>query len=951
MNKTPLIKRMKKIILAVGILLALQVTLSAQTGEPTELKLWYASEAPESCTPQEKGKTDWNASDVQNGWEDWSLPLGNGYMGASVFGGAKTERIQITENSFANPIDWGLGTNSSGLNNFVETYVEFGHEGATDYYRDLILNDATAHVKYKYGGVDYEREYFVSYPDKVLVMKFKASGTGNVSFTLKPQTPYIKDYNKREGDGKRKTGMVVASGNTITFGGELVYYGIKYEGQYKVIPQGKGSAISASNVDGKGEITVTGADSATVILAVGTNYVMESRVFMEDNRTQKLAPYPHPHEKVTGILRDASAKTYDELKATHVADYKKYFDRVQLDLGGVMPDVPTDRMLSDYKSGSYNSSKAYLEELYFQYGRYLLICSSREGALPANLQGVWNAYDSAPWGAGYWHNINVQMNYWPSFTTNLIDMFKSYADFNLSFREKAERLADSYVASVNLSAKAADGMNGWCVGTGVTPYEVEGAATSGHSGPGTGGFTSIMFWDYYDFTQDRTVLEEVAYPALLGMSRFLSKSVKNCDGKWLVANSASPEQNGNLRTVGTMFDQQMVYENHLDVLKAADILGYSNDEINLYASQVNRLDHVLVGMSGQVKEYREENCYGEIGDPTHRHISQLVGLHPGTSITSKTNAWMDAAKVTLTKRGDGGTGWSKAHKINLWARAKDGNHAYLMLNNLLTGSTLQNLWDTHAPFQIDGNFGGTSGIAEMLLQSHEGYIEPLAARPDAWTTGCYSGLTARGNFEVGAQWQNGQATEFTLTSKSGSRAGIKYYNISRATVTEKGGASVVFESEGRDLISFETETGKTYVISNIPDCTKVAAPDRLSVSFDGGRVNMKWTGSADAVSYNVYYAEESAPSYKLLGATTSTEFTTKSGFLEPAKQFTFKVVAVDGEGRESDGPTAMILPTDNSGALSVQGLSGLQTETVTTECLGKAKLIFMTAGISSFFKR
>jgi hypothetical protein len=412
-----------------------------------------------------------------------------------------------------------------------------------------------------------------------------------------------------------------------------------------------------------------------------------------------------------------------------------------------------------------------------------------------------------------------------------------------------------------------------------------------------------MFWDYYDFTRDKTILEEVAYPALLGMSGFLSKTVKNYDGKWLVANSASPEQTGNRRTVGTMFDQQMVYENHLDILKAADVLGYSNDEIDLYASQVNSLDQVLVGRSGQVKEYREENYYGEIGDPTHRHISQLVGLHPGTSVTSKTDAWMDAAKVTLTRRGDGGTGWSKAHKINLWARAKDGNHAYLMLNNLLTGSTLQNLWDTHAPFQIDGNFGGTSGIAEMLLQSHEGYIEPLAARPDAWATGSYSGLTARGNFEVGAQWRNGQATEFTVTSKSGSRAGIKYYNVSRATVTEKGGASVDFESDGSDLITFETETGKTYVISNIPAYTKVAAPSELSVGFDGGNVNMKWTGNADAVSYNVYYAEESAPSYKLLGVTTGTEFTAGAGFLEPAKQVTFKVVAVDGDGRESDGPT------------------------------------------------
>ena len=554
-------------------------------------------------------------------------------------------------------------------------------------------------------------------------------------------------------------------------------------------------------------IEVRNADEAILLFTCATNYRMESRVFTETDPKQKLAPYPAPHEKVTEILDAAYEKEYSALYASHLSDYETLYQAVTLDIGCDERDLSltTDRLVKNYKEGKRS---AYLETLFYQYGRYLLIASSRKGGYPANLQGTWTCYDSSPWGCDYHHNINVQMNYWPSGIANLSECFLPYIDYAKAYMASARTLADEYIAVNYPDHFSSDGENGWLMGTAAFLYYIGKADL--HSGPGTGGFTSLLFWDYYAFTGDKEYLKKIGYPFLREMSLFLSKVLEEHDGKLLVAKSASPEQlqDGKYyQTVGCAFDQQMIYENHKCVLLAAEALGIENDPVlDIVRAQIDKLDPVQIGLDGQIKEFREEGHYGEIGEYEHRHISHLVGLYPGTLINKNTPEWLNGAEIALTKRSDKSTGWAAAHRLCAWARTGIGNRAFDLYQSILKNNTLPNLWGTHPPFQIDGNFGATAGVSEMLLQSQAGFIDFLAAIPDVWGNGSFDGLVARGNFVCGCDWTDDKIKQMRITARIGGKCRVRYGNIANAKI--EGNFAVISENE----IELHTKENENIVI-------------------------------------------------------------------------------------------------------------------------------------------
>ncbi len=824
---------MRSIVLAGITLLAVpaalsQIVLAGQPGMPVQLASGQrtgngslvhvhsgrsATAAAENSRPALRLLYDHPAADNNDGWVSESLPLGNGYMGVNLFGGVQKDRLQITENSLVDAPTDKIG----GLNNFAEVSLEFPHAAPSNYRRDLVLNSGTAHVFYDNAGVSYSREYFASYPDKVFVIHLSATKPGALDFTLRPTIPYIVDFRHTKDDNRGKHGTVKADGDTITLAGTMDYYGIKFEGQFKVLYEG--GTLTSANSDG-GSISVRGADDAVILIAVGTNYpIGNPQVFSATDRLDKLKGFPDPHKKVSDAIAAASLRSYDDLLARHEADYQKLYARVSFSLDAPIPAVTTDKLLDGVRQGE---TSEYLDELAFQFGRYLLISSSRSGALPPNLQGVWNVYQDPPWTAGYWHNVNQQMNYWLAFNTNLAELFTPYLDFYRAYLPAHQDLAKQYLTRYHPSGLAADGDNGWALGNSMRPYERSGK--TGHSGFGTGPWTTMLFWDDYDFTRDKKLLRDVVYPALRGQANFLSRFVQDVGGKLLAKPSSSPENANSLQTVGATFDQQMIYENYRETIEAAQVLGIHDPLIPVLKAQLPRLDPILIGDSGQIKEYREETTYGSIGEPNHRHMSQLLGLYPGQLINSTTPAWLAAAKVSLEGRGltKGTPGWAVAQRLATWARTGDGDQAYACYQTWQSHHAMYNLWNNHRDsistklFQVDGNLGVTAGVGEMLLRSHEEVVAPLPALPKAWPEGSYRGLSARGAFEVSANWSKGHADRFEILSRVGGPLKLRYPGIAGATVRDLIGKSVSFKRVDDATISLDTRAGETYVFTRIP---------------------------------------------------------------------------------------------------------------------------------------
>lgn len=848
------------------------------------------------------------------GWERESLPLGNGFLGANVFGGVGCERIQITEGTLWNPLKLG------GLNNAAELYVRFNHgDTAAGYERSLSLDDAVAACRYAIGGVTYTREVFASYPDRVLAIRLTASRPGALSFSACPEIPFVKDYAVKPGDGGGKSGIVTAAGDTLRLSGRLHASNVRFEGRVRVIAEA--GRLTAS----EGTIAVAEANAAVILVTFATNYRLESRVFLEPNPAKKV-PDIDPSPCADAQLAAAVAQGYDALKARHLADHRALFGRVELELGGeAAGDMPTDERLRHYAAGASDPG---LEALYFQFGRYLLIASSRPGGLPAGLQGIWNCHDQPPWGADYHFNVNLQMNYYPAFSANLAETFQPLADYLAAIRPATEALAPGYIREHNPElVDARPGGCGWTLGTACTPLEI--SAPSCHSGPGTGGFTTKLLWDWYDFTRDEAVLREQVYPALAGMSRFLTKTVRDYDGKYLTSWSASPEQMTGgkwprvwpYHTVGCAFDQQMIHENGGDVLKAAAILGIDDETVCVQRQQYGHYQPVEVGWSGQVKEFSEERFYGEIGEYRHRHIAQLTGLHPGTSISRDTPAWLDAAKVTLNERGDdaGSGGWALAMRLDCRARTGEGDRAHRLLRNLIGSRTFPNLWDAlRGPwdvktfarkepylFQIDGNLGGTAGVVEMLLQSHESCIRILPALPAAWPTGRFRGLVARGGFVIDAEWRDGAVTRIAVQARKGGRIQLVCRGLAGARVTDGQGRGVPCEAEGDDRIGFITEAGGQYTLEGLRPDRPVPAPRNLTVSR--ADLRLAWEG-AEGCCYNVYRSVEGAPGYETVATRlTACEYRDAQLDFATCEIVTYKVTACrpDGSG-EGDGPTVTL---------------------------------------------
>ena len=704
-----------------------------------------------------------DSSTYENSWERFSLPLGNGYFGANLFGRLLTERVQISDPTLCNPyyapkkVPRRISC-ASGVNNMAELLFDFNHEGATDYERSLSIDDAVHVVRYNFDGVTYTRTAFTSHPDRVLVMRFSASEGGKISFNVRNVIPFICEYNVEEGDGMAKSGEVTVDGSDIVATGMMSYYGILFENRLRL-------SLEGGELTSDGEtLTVNGADSVVVYFTSATNYELSSDVFTEPEPKNKLSGRERPSALVKELIDSAEKKGYDALLCDHLRDYHSLFDRVKLSLGEEYPLATTDTLLCRYKAGERSP---YFEILLYQYGRYLMISASRT-LLPAHLQGIWNAFSDSPWSCGYWHNINVQMNYWSTGPANLSETFVPYINYAKAYMPLAEQHADKFVEASYPDKLTEPGTNGWIIGTGAWPYTIEGFKGASHSGPGTGAFTALLFWDYYDYTLDVDFLREFGYPSLRSMSVLYKKLLVEIDGLYLIKDSASPEQvheGKYYRTVGCAFDQQMVYECFRRTIDSAKILGINDDFLSEIEAMLPRLAPVLIGDDGQIKEFREETTYSSIGEPHHRHVSHLVGLYPGTVINEKHPEWLRASEVTLNNRGDRTHCWAAAHRMLLWARTGNGNRAMDLAQSLIQNNVMENLWDRHPPFQIDGNFGYTAGVSEMLLGGSDGTVLILQALPDLWREGEFSGIVSRGGIAFDCSWKDGKIIYLSATAK------------------------------------------------------------------------------------------------------------------------------------------------------------------------------------------
>jgi alpha-L-fucosidase 2 len=702
-----------------------------------------------------------------------ALPIGNGRMGALVFGQPERERISMNEDSL-----WTGGENPTGNDNTMGAYQVLGnvfvnlpgHTNAVDYRRDLDLSGALSHVSYRANGVKFQREFFCSHPAEILAAQFtadkKAAYTGSIEL--------VDSHNAK----------IVAAGNRLTASGTL-NNGMKFEWQLLVLNQG--GSVSLVTDTNAARLEFKNCDSLTLLIAAGTDYIFDyaKNYHGED-----------PHAQVTAQMDAAAKKSFPELITEHIKDYQAMFNRVSADFGkstAAQTALPTDQR----KLEAFKTVDPGLEALLFQYGRYLLISCSRPGGLPANLQGLWNDNNSPAWHSDYHANINVQMNYWPAEVANLAECHTPFFDLiasQLPAWRKATAAAKEF--------KTADGnfaKRGFAI---RTSHNITGGLGWKWDKTANAWYCQHL-WEHYAFGLDKNYLRTTAYPILKETCEFWEDHLKSLpDGKLVVPNAWSPEHGPD--EDGVTYSQEIVWDLFNNYVQAADALDADKDYRDKIAAMRDRLVTPGVGSWGQLMEWMIEkkgtNVIAkspELDTPNdhHRHTSHLFAVYPGTQISAvKTPELAAAAKVSLNARGiDPGSDvreWSFAWRTSLYARLRDAENAHQMLQQLFSArNTCPNLFGTHPPMQIDGNFGVTAGITEMLMQSQAGEIELLPALPIEWPNGKISGLRARGGYEVGVEWLNGKLVSVTVKNISGGGKCKVRYGVKVVELAVKKGAA------------------------------------------------------------------------------------------------------------------------------------------------------------------
>jgi len=839
-RQTSFVSRFIMVILCVWFVTAAK---NAQ-GRPADMShwgLWY----------DEAAGSDWTAA----------LPIGNGRLGGMIFGNVVTDRIQLNEDTLwtGQPNDPSRTTAKNYLaqvrneifygdrdtaqstynNNMMGThhgqayqtvgnlYLNFaGHSSYSSYTRQLDLDTAVAKTQYTSGGVTYTREYFASPVDQLVIIRITADQAGSISFTASMDTPM-------------SASVTAAAPNVLLMTGtnrslEGVPAGMNYECRVKILNEGGTLNVNSST------ISVNAANAVTIQIAIATNFVSYNNVSGS------------PSARNDATFAAAASRTYTQMLADHITAHQELFRRVSIDLGHTaQEDATTDLRRNAFAAGNDPDFAA----LYFQFGRYLLIASSRPGTQPANLQGIWNESLYPSWDSKYTTNINFEMNYWPAEVTNLSELAEPMIQF-----------AKDVAVTGAITASNHYNCSGWVMHHNSDIWGMTTPVDAAQYGawPTGGGWLTLNLWEHYLYTLDTTYLAEI-YPVMKGSAQFfLDYCVVHPEFGWLVtAPTVSPEHGYCDATGcawisdGTTMDSQILRDVWEHTRHAAEILGIDAAFQTQLSDAAAQLPPMQIGNRGQLQEWLRDV---DVVDD-HRHVSHLYGLYPSYQITTElTPDLADAAEQTLIERGDLSTGWSLGWKVNLWARLKDGDHVYDLLKLLLHSQrTYVNMFDAHPPFQIDGNFGGTSGIAEMLLQSHLDFIELLPALPTVtFQTGSVSGLKARGGFEVDMAWDDGNITEGTIKSLAGQTCKLK----GTFTVTLLDGTPVTATYEN-GLTVFDTQAGTSYKMTpEVPDTPADLAAEVISYN----RIDLTWAASAGATHYKVKRGTESGGPYSTIAS-------------------------------------------------------------------------------------